>query len=226
MGDSFLRKIMREHRPWTWCFLCLCAVFILTQMSWSAENAENKSDVSKEELVSNPEKKWGILPLSIQLTAGGQLLDYRYLVIDPEKAEALVKRSDKAYLIDQASGTKLPVSGTKVGPLRQTGTKLIAGMKYPILFVNSGGVIKPGNKVTLVIGEFRLEDIVVGAAVAQRGNMTIVKRAKWDAIQKLLRKDRGACIEHCNQDRSCLDNCEKAYKSQLQKEYQKLINEK
>lgn len=227
MGNSFLRKMMREHRLWTWYFLFLCAVFILTQQPCSAKNVENKSAVSKKELASNAEKKWGILPLSIQLKAAGQLVDFRYLVIDPSKAEAIMKKSDEAYLIDQTSGTRLLVSPTKIGPLRQNGTRPISGKIYPILFTNTENVIKSGSKVTLVIGELQMEDIVVGAATpSQRGTMTTVKRAKWDAVQKLLLKERGMCFEHCGQDRSCIDKCDKAYKSQLDKQYQKLLIEK
>ena len=213
-------------RPRTWFFLCLWAIFILTQLPCSAANVENKSDVSKKELVSSLEQKWGILPLSIQLTAAGQVVDYRYLVVNPDKAAALMKQGDKAYLIDQASGIQIPASRVKTSPLPQTGAKPIAGKTYPILFVNTGGVIKAESKVTLVIGEFRLEDMVVGVAVSPKATLTQAKRAKWEVIQKMLRKERGTCIERCDQDRNCVAKCETAYKNRLNKEYEKLINEK
>ena len=209
-----------------WLFLCLWVLITLVQSPCSAANVASKSNGSKKEIVSDAEKNWGILPLSIQLTAAGQLLDYRFLVIDPDKAMGLMKRGDKAYLIDQASGTTITVSRTKVGPLRQTGTKPIAGKIYPILFVNTGGVIKQGSKVTLVIGEFRLENVVVGATINHQSRLTQAKRAKWGAIQKMLRKNRGTCIEHCGQDENCLAKCETVYKSQMGREYQKLLLEK
>jgi hypothetical protein len=231
MRHAWSSKNLKRFRPGTGYLLRLCAIFIifiLTQLPCTAANVENKSDsdASKKTLVSEAEKKWGILPLSIQLTAAGQLLDYRYLVIDPDKALALMKRGDKAYLIDQASGIRITVPRTKVGPLRQTGTKPVAGKIYPILFANAGGVIKPGNKVTLVIGEFRMENIVVGKAISPRAGLTQAKRAKWDTIQKMIRKDRATCIEHCGQDQNCIAKCETAYKSRLNLEYQKLLKEK
>jgi len=187
------------------------------------------SDVKKLDVKVEPpsiEKKWGIRPLSIQLTAVGNLLDYRFRVIDPDKAQGLMKRGEKAYLIDQTSGMKLTVPRTKVGPLRQTGTKPKAGKVYPILFANTGKVIKSGNEVTLVIGDFRMENIVVGTPIPHQAELPQAKQAIWKGVQKMLGDERGACMEDCGQDQICFDKCEKAYKSRLNKEYQNLIYEK
>jgi hypothetical protein len=54
-------------------------------------------------------------------------------------------------------------SAGKVGPLRQTvrSGKPEANRNYFILFANPGKYVKPGNKVTVVIGDFKAEDIVV-----------------------------------------------------------------
>ena len=226
MRDSFSRKKMKKLRPWTGSFLCLWAIFILLQLPCSAANVENKSEASKHEKLSITEKKWGIRPLSIRLSAAGNLLDYRFRVIDPDKAMAVMKRGDKVYLIDQASGIKLPVPRTKVGPLRQTGTKPKAGKVYPIMFSNTGKVIKSGSKVTLVIGDFRMENIVVGTLIPQPAELPKNKQAKWEGLMKMLGDERGACVEDCGQDQNCFAKCEKAYKSRLNKEYQGLLYEK
>ena len=226
MRDSILGIKLRDLRSWAQCFLCLCTILIFTQLPCNAANVESKSEVSKEELATTAEKKWGILPLSIQLTAAGQLVDYRYLVIDPAKAKAIMKQGENAYLIDQASGTRLSVSRTKSGPPSQTRIKPIAGKIYPILFTNTANVIKKGSKVTLVIGELRLEDIVVKAAIPAQRGLTQAQRAKWGVMQKLIRKERGTCIEGCGKDRNCYEKCDKEYKSWLNKEYQKLLDEK
>jgi hypothetical protein len=217
---------MKKLRPRILYILCLCAIFILTLLPCSAANVEDKNDVSKKDKMQIAEKKWGIRPLSIQLTAAGSLLDYRFRIVDPDKALALMKRGDKAFLIDQASGAKLPVPRTKVGPLRQTGTKPKAGKVYPILFSNTGKVIKSGSKVTLVVGDFRMENIVVGTLIPHQAELPKAKQAKWEAVQKTLHKEMGSCIEDCGQDRDCFDKCDMAYKSRLDKEYQKLIYEK
>ena len=106
------------------------------------------------------EARWGIQIIGIRQTAAGHMLDFRYRVVDPEKAGPLFVRRTKPYLIDQASGKVLAVPTTaKVGPLR-TSDKPQEGRIYWMFFANPG-VVKPGGKVTVVIGEFRAENLVV-----------------------------------------------------------------
>jgi len=110
------------------------------------------------------EEKWGIRIESLRLSAAGNLLDFRYRIIDPERALPLVDRRNEAYLIDQESGTTLSVpSGAKVGPLRQTVRygKPKQDRIYFVLFANPGGIVKAGSKVTVVIGEFTAGNLVV-----------------------------------------------------------------
>ena len=217
---------MKTFRPLTLYFLCFWAILILTQMPCNATNIENKNVKAKKDTLPIAEKKWGIRPLSIQLTAAGNLLDYRFRVIDPDKAMGVMKRGDKAYLIDQASGMRFAVPRTKVGSLRQTGSKPKAGKIFPILFSNTGKVIKTGSEVTIVVGDFRMENIVVGTLIPYLEELPQSKQAKWKGVQKVLGDERGTCLEDCGKDQNCYDKCEKAYKSRLNKEYQKLRYEK
>ncbi|MDW7773934.1 MAG: hypothetical protein SCH71_13685 [Desulfobulbaceae bacterium] len=108
--------------------------------------------------------QWGIQVESLRSSANGHLLDFRYRVKDPDKATYLVDRRNKPYLIDQASGKVLAVPNTaKVGPMRQTvrSGKPKEDRVYFVLFGNPGGMVKPGSQVTVVIGDFKAEDIVV-----------------------------------------------------------------
>ena len=108
------------------------------------------------------EEEWGIRPVSIRRTAAGYMLDFRYEVVDPEKAAPIMRRPMKPYLIDQASGVILIVPAPpKVGALRQTTLAPTKGRIYFVMFANPGGYVKAGNKVTVVIGDFRAEDLVV-----------------------------------------------------------------
>lgn len=107
------------------------------------------------------EKEWGIQILSMRLSAGGYMLDFRYRVTDPEKAAPLFGRKIKPKLIDQASGATFMVpEPPKVGALRQTRTPK-AGKNYFIIFANPGNYVKKGNKVTVAMGEFKAENLVV-----------------------------------------------------------------
>ena len=106
-------------------------------------------------------ERWGIEIQAIRLSANGYMLDFRYRVLDAAKAAQLSDRKATAYLIDQASGAKMAVpSPPKIGPMR-TLKQIEAGRTYFIFFANPGKFIKPGNKVTVVVGDFRAENLIV-----------------------------------------------------------------
>jgi len=107
------------------------------------------------------EEQWGIEITSLRLSANGHMLDYRYRVLDAAKASDLFKRQIKPYLIHQPTGKVLAVPETaKLGPLRNSNIPQ-EGRIYWMFFGNAGKIVQPGDKVTVVIGKFRVEDIVV-----------------------------------------------------------------
>lgn len=106
------------------------------------------------------ENKWGIQILGVRKAAAGHMLDFRYKVTDANKAAPLFVRAGKPYLIDQSSGKSLVVPNmAKVGPLR-TSNPPKEGRTYWMFFGNPG-LVKPGDKVTVVIGDFKVEDMTV-----------------------------------------------------------------
>lgn len=106
---------------------------------------------------------WGIEVSALRLSAKGNLVDFRYRVIDPAKAAILGSTQIKPVLIDQTSGAELHVpSMPKVGPLRSTAQRLVAGKIYTALFSNPGLRVKKGHNVTIVFGDFRAENLTVG----------------------------------------------------------------
>ncbi|MBW2309313.1 MAG: hypothetical protein JRG73_20525 [Deltaproteobacteria bacterium] len=107
------------------------------------------------------EEQWGVQVVSIRLMGADHFVNFRYRVIDPEKALETVSPGKKAYLIDQATGTKLFVPMTKVGRMRHKDVKALANRQYNILFSNSGKIVKKGSTVTVVIGDFRAENLTV-----------------------------------------------------------------
>lgn len=112
--------------------------------------------------LAGPAAGWGIEVLGVQRSAAGYMLDFRYRVVDPEKALPLLDRSAKACLIDQATGlTTYVPAPPKVGALRQTTAMPRASRTYFVIFANPGRRIAAGNKVTVKIGDCVLEDLVV-----------------------------------------------------------------
>jgi hypothetical protein len=111
--------------------------------------------------ISPLEAEWGVKILQIRLSAEGLMLDFRYRVLDAEKAAPLFDRKHKAYLIDQATGAKFLVpESPKVGALRTTRPPK-EDKNYFIIFANPGRFLKQGSKVTVVIGDFRAENLTV-----------------------------------------------------------------
>jgi hypothetical protein len=131
----------------TFAFVCIALVAVFIKLS--ADSMENRYGVSIE---------------GIRLSAGGYMLDFRYRILDPHKAEHLVDRRNKAYLIDEATGARyaVPVPG-KVGPLRTTTRAALPGKdrSYFVMFANPASRVKHGDKVTVVIGDFRAEHLGV-----------------------------------------------------------------
>ena len=106
--------------------------------------------------------KWGIEISSVFLSAGGNLVDFRYRVLDPKKAAILAKLEIQPKLVIPASGVTLRVpKSEKLGPMRQTTQHMEAGKIYFIMFANTQRHVKRGDKATIVVGDFKAENIVV-----------------------------------------------------------------
>jgi hypothetical protein len=89
------------------------------------------------------------------------MIDFRYRVLDPVKAKELFVRQNHPALIHQKTGKVLAVPETaKIGPLRNSDPPK-QGKIYWMFFGNAGSLVKAGDRVTVVIGEFRAEDLVV-----------------------------------------------------------------
>ncbi|MEW6218947.1 MAG: hypothetical protein AB1634_05345 [Thermodesulfobacteriota bacterium] len=108
--------------------------------------------------------RWGVKIESLRLSGAGNVLDFRFRVLEPDKAAPLLDREFTASLTDEKRGTVVGVpSSPKVGPLRQTtrGGQPEADRVYFVMFSNPYRLIKAGDPVTVVIGDFRLEHLSV-----------------------------------------------------------------
>jgi hypothetical protein len=96
----------------------------------------------------------GIRPLSIHSAAAGYMLDFRYKVVDADKALPLFDRKLKPYVLDEASGVKLEMpEDTKLGALRASPRNPpVNGKDYYVLFSNRGRSIAKGSKLAVVMG--------------------------------------------------------------------------
>jgi hypothetical protein len=106
-------------------------------------------------------RKWGVEVLGVRSTSSGYMLSFRYRVLDPERAQPINDAKNRAYVVDEVSGARLAVPAMEnIGELRQT-TRPIAGQNYFIVFGNPGQLVKKGGRVSVVIGNFRVPNLVV-----------------------------------------------------------------
>ncbi len=125
-------------------------------------NTDDVVDASAEGLNNvSLEERFGIEVVALRDTAAGHMLDFRFRVTDLEKALLFFREDIKPYLVDQATGKSLTVPvPAKLGPMRPTGRNPKEGVTYWMFFGNPG-LIKPGDKVTIVVGDYKLEDMLV-----------------------------------------------------------------
>lgn len=102
--------------------------------------------------------RYGIDVTLIAVTAAGGLVDFRYQVVDPDKADPVIHDIDLfPRLIVEDTGVTL---GMMRLPHNHT-TELKLGGNYFFLLANANNALQPGSKVTVVIGDVRLEHVVV-----------------------------------------------------------------
>jgi len=128
------------------------------------------------------EEKWGIKVSSIGLANGDSAVEVRYTVFAPEKTSLLSAANAETYLIDQATGTKLPMitapSSDGTGPatmpdrsvrnmMRLAGmfppppSRLLAGNVYSVKIPNWDNILTSGATVAFVVGSERVDNLVV-----------------------------------------------------------------
>jgi hypothetical protein len=106
-------------------------------------------------------RRFGVDHLHVRYISSGSSLEFRYRVVDPDKAQILTDKRAKPFMVDQTTGNKLAVpTMEKIGELRQTATPEL-GHEYWMVFSNPGKLVKPGQRVDVMIGPFRAEGLTV-----------------------------------------------------------------
>jgi hypothetical protein len=111
----------------------------------------------KEELYF--ERRYGIGQLRVHAVSAGASLEFRCLVLDAQKANALKDRRAAPLMVDRKTGKKLSVPAADGKP-HQTATPE-AGEEYWVVFGNRDKTVKPGNIVDAVIGTVHMSGLIV-----------------------------------------------------------------
>lgn len=112
--------------------------------------------------VGTVEEQWGLRIVRLAVVADGGIIDLRYQVLDPAKAEPVLDPTQPAFLQEESTGQVVSTARLpKIGELRQKLQQSNPDRVYFMGFGNSGGIIKSGSRVSLILGGYRLEQLVV-----------------------------------------------------------------
>ena len=99
----------------------------------------------------------GVRVSLVAVTGGGGLVDLRYQVLDPNAAAAVHDPKTPPAVVDEHTGLvvqNLLMNHAHSGIYR-------AGATYYLVFENPGNWVRRGSKVTVLLGNARLEHITV-----------------------------------------------------------------
>jgi len=104
---------------------------------------------------------WGIDNLVLRVAASGNLIRFSYRVTNVNRAGELGNKRAKPLLIDakRKVALEIPVM-EQVGPLWQT-VGLENGKQYWMTFSNKGEPVHVGDRVSVVIGNFHADGLLV-----------------------------------------------------------------
>jgi len=122
-------------------------------------------NVTADELKSiDMRDAWGVEPIHLRVTAAGYMIEFRYKILDVEKALILSsrKREDFPYLQSLKSRAKLSVPyGSTVGFLKSNRRFHKKGKNYIAMFSNEGQHLLPGDKVKVQIRDQLSQELTV-----------------------------------------------------------------
>jgi len=106
-------------------------------------------------------RRWGVEIAGMRLASGGYMLEFRYRILDANKAQPLFDRKSRPILKDDASGFESVVPNPPTtGSLRST-YDAKAGRTYFMFFANPSHFVTAGKTVTVTIGDFVVTGIPV-----------------------------------------------------------------
>jgi hypothetical protein len=147
----------------TGVLVVLGGVFItllLTRGSGDSVKSESKVPVAwARPLVSASGlvERSGVKITQVAVTGDGGLVDLRFTVVDANKAAALHDPAHPPAVVDQRSGLvvkDLLMSHAHTAPFK-------AGVTYYLVFNNPGNWVHRGDKVAVLLGDARVENVTV-----------------------------------------------------------------
>jgi hypothetical protein len=104
---------------------------------------------------------WGIDHLRVSSTSSGNLIRFSYRVLEPKLAKSLGDHQSTPYLYAPRSHAMLQIpTMEKIGQLRQLNAAE-TDHEYWMAFSNKGNLVRPGERVNVIIGRFHADGLLV-----------------------------------------------------------------
>jgi hypothetical protein len=157
VGGATPERAVQSRRGVLVLGVVLAIAAFATWALWPAGAADplaGTTAVSAEEITA----RYGINVTLVAVSAAGGLIDFRYQVVDPDKANQLIHESDLTpVLVAEDTGAAVQL----VTNAHNHGTELELGGDYFMLVANTRNAFHQGSQAALVIGDVRLEHLVV-----------------------------------------------------------------
>lgn len=153
-----------RSRPRRWRAWAVIALVLALAVGLAVRAAVNSAaDVrSGTELVDTQQfaAYTGVNLTLLGVTAQGGMIEFRYQVVDPDKASLLLHQDDRRpILVAEDSGVTLAMLSRP----HNHKADLKAGGTYFFMMANTRNAIHDGTKVTVIVGGIRLEHVVARA---------------------------------------------------------------
>lgn len=161
MQNSLIRPPESFRDLWDLVLLAILAVLLIGLLLWPAWNWLGRRGGSPELPTDTAQTTFaaetGLRILRVFTTANGGMIDMRYQVTDPDKAIIIHNVDNPPRFVNEATGEVID----RPYHDHSSGSTLKAGQTYNEILVNEGGVIQRGDRITIFVGQSRLEHIVV-----------------------------------------------------------------
>ena len=102
------------------------------------------------------ESKWGVRVSQVAVTADGGLVDFRFIVLDPQKASEMMSNVDNLPVLRPDSSSVLINSAAQMG----AHTALRAGQTFFLLYRDASGAIKSGTSLSVLFGDLTIDHVI------------------------------------------------------------------
>ena len=137
--------------------LQLITVFVLSMMLVQVQ-AQDKPELKEIDM----EKDWGIQPVHLRISAAGYMMEFRYKVLDVEKALILSDRKYFPSLLSMKSRAKFSVPyGSTVGYLKSNRKFLKQDRNYITMFSNENRHMLPGDRVRIQVKDQMTAELTI-----------------------------------------------------------------